>query len=139
MIDPLDEFLGYRLRRASGLMMADLAQTLEPTGLRATEASVLLAIAANPDSGQSDIGRLLGIQRANMTPIIAALLARELVDRSASDGRSHSLRLNAAGEVLAADVKARIITHEARFTRDLDPAERVVLLEQLRKVGGRRL
>jgi DNA-binding MarR family transcriptional regulator len=74
-----------------------------------------------------------------MTPIIAALLARELVDRSASDGRSHSLRLNAAGEVLAADVKARIITHEARFMRDLDPAERVVLLEQLRKVGGRRL
>jgi hypothetical protein len=34
MIDPLDEFLGYRLRRASGLMMADLAQTLDPTGLR---------------------------------------------------------------------------------------------------------
>lgn len=138
MINPLDELLGYRLRRASAVMMTDLARSLEPTGLRPTEASVLLAIAANPAVVQSEIGRALGIQRANMTPIVATLLARGLVDRSASDGRSKSLVLNEWGQALTREVKARIDTHEAQFMPELDADAKQLLLAQLRSVEGAR-
>ncbi|HEX8389607.1 MAG TPA: MarR family transcriptional regulator [Sphingomonas sp.] len=137
MIDPLDELLGYQLRRASAVMMADLTRTLGSLELRATEASVVLAISTNPGATQSEIGRLLGIQRANMAPIVAMLMARDLIDRSASDGRSHQLSLSHEGAGLASQVADAIARHEARFLPDLGMRERGLLLEQLRAVRAR--
>jgi DNA-binding MarR family transcriptional regulator len=138
MIDPLDDLLGYQLRRASAVMMVDLSRTLEPLSLRATEASVILAILANPGATQSEIGRLLGIQRANMAPIVAMLMERALVERSASDGRSHQIHLSPGGTAMAAEVGAAIGQHEARFLPSLDAHARQLLIKQLRSIRVRR-
>ena len=64
--NPLNHHFGYQLRRASALMMADLAKSLEHFDLRTAEASILILIGANPEITQGEIGRILGIQRANM-------------------------------------------------------------------------
>lgn len=89
--NPLEERLGYQLRRASNAMMTELAGRLETLNLRIVEASVLVLIKANPAITQTEIGRSLGIQRANMVPLIAGLMERGLVNRQAADGRSHAL------------------------------------------------
>lgn len=143
--NPLDGLLGYQLRRASTAILADLAHSLADLRLRPTEASVVLLIAANPSITQSEIGRILGIQRANMAPIAAMLTERGVIDRSRADGRSHPLRLSEAGRALSGEIHARIATHEARFLRDLPPTERAALVATLRQVwnadgvGGRAL
>lgn len=135
--NPLDALLGYQLRRASATILADLAQTLDDVALRPTEASVLLLIDRNPGITQSEIGRVLAIQRANMAPIAALLGERGLVERLPADGRSHGLRLSAAGATLARQVRARIDAHEARFLPDLTPAEREALVALVRRVWAR--
>lgn len=134
LIDPLDGYLGYQLRRASAIFMADLANSLAPFALRPTEASALMVIGANPDSTQSDVGRLLGIQRANMAPLIAGLAGRHLIERDAIDGRSQALRLSAAGHETTTAIRAAIEAHEARFLTQLTPGQRQTLIDRLRGV-----
>ena len=138
MHDPLENLLGYQLRRASSVMMADLAASLRDTGLRPVEASVLLVIESSPGCTQSDVGRLLAIKRANMVPLIAGLFKRDLVYRAPVDGRSQALFLSPAGEKLAGEAHRAIDRHEQRF-RELfdDPKchEMLGALRQIRELG----
>jgi hypothetical protein len=62
LTSPLDDLLGYRLRRASMTTMADLMDVIRPFGLSAGEASLLILVGANPGCRQSDVGRSLEIQ-----------------------------------------------------------------------------
>lgn len=132
MRDPLATLLGYQLRRLSVLVMADLAEALAPLDLRSAEATMLFLIAAQPGLTQSDLGRTLGIQRANMAPLIAGLDQRGLLDRAKLDGRSQSLRLTDAGAALCRQAWERVQDHEARLFADLSPGERSRWATQLR-------
>jgi DNA-binding MarR family transcriptional regulator len=134
IVNPLDDMVGYQLRRASVAMFDDLATALADMDLRPTGASILLLVAANPGINQSAIGRLLEIERANMTPQAALLTTRGLVARFASDGRSQGLRLTALGRTVVAKVRARIATHEQRFIAGFSEAEKAALLRALKSV-----
>lgn len=129
--DPFSELLGYHIRRLSQLVMGDLAERLEPFELRPTEASVLFVIAATPGATQSDIGRMLGVKRANMAPMVAALEARGLVNRSAVDGRSQALRLTAEGEAVRTRALDASYENERRVFASLSDADRAALIGKL--------
>ena len=101
MNDPLLELSGYLLRRASAAALNELNDRLAALGLRHTDVSLLLLIRANPGITQSQAGRLLDIQRANMVPVVARLKKRGLIKRTPVDGRSSAIRLTAAGRMLA--------------------------------------
>ena len=122
--DQLDALIGYHLRRASGLLMANLAERLATLGLRPTEASVLVVLHGRPGATQSDIGRQLSIKRANMAPLVAGLSARGLIERADPVGRSHPLRLSAAGSALAAAAAVQMTEHDSDFFGTLDRRER---------------
>ncbi len=129
---PFDRFLGYHLRRASVLVMADLTAALGPLGLKPAEASVLFLIGGHDGITQAEIGRALGIQRANMAPLIAQLMEAGLVAREAVDGRSQALRLTAAGVTVHEQAIAATQAHEARLFGALTEAERTRLIAVLR-------
>jgi DNA-binding MarR family transcriptional regulator len=65
-IDPLKNYPGYSLRRASAGNMAKLARRFAAIDLRPTEATVLMVIDSNPSISQSEIGKMLDIARANI-------------------------------------------------------------------------
>jgi DNA-binding MarR family transcriptional regulator len=132
--DPFDELLGYHLRRLSVLVMADLADTLMPLGLKPATASIILMIGSNPGVTQSEIGRTLGILRANMAPLIAALVKQGLIDRKAVDGRSQALRLSATGRLVHREARAATLAHEDRIFGSLTNAFRAQMISQLRKL-----
>ncbi|MCY1671265.1 MarR family transcriptional regulator [Novosphingobium sp. SL115] len=119
LTNALESRLGYQLRRASAVMMADLARELSDLDLRPAEVTTLLVISENPDCSQTEVGLTLAIKRANMVPIISRLMDRGLVERRRLDGRSHALTLTDAGRKLADDAEDRINKHEARFTEML--------------------
>lgn len=131
LINPVASRLGYRLRRSSSAMMATLGAALELVGMRPVEATILLTIGANPGCIQSDIGRMLGIKRANMVPLITGLIQKNLVQKSPVDGRSFALSLTAEGEDVRGEADAIMSAHERRYTRLLTPeyqdALRIVL------------
>jgi DNA-binding MarR family transcriptional regulator len=124
--------IGYHLRRLSVAVMTDLADSLAPLGLRPAEASVLFMIDANPGITQSDVAKELGILRANMTPLIAALVKRDLIQREPVDGRSQALTLSSRGDALTR--KAWLITrqHENRMFGTLSESARIRVIAQLR-------
>jgi DNA-binding MarR family transcriptional regulator len=136
--DPADSLLGYHLRRVSLQSMADFAVALAPLGLRPADASVLFVIGANPGVTQSQIGRMLAIKRANMTPLVAGLSQRGLLRATPKDGRSHGLRLTTRGSTLCRKARAAADAHDQRFFGALGAADRNRLLAQLRALWHQR-
>ncbi len=136
MRDPLLKFPGYVLRRASSAMMADFAARLEPLGLKTVEATMLQIIRDNPGISQSALGRMLDIQRANMTPMAARLEARGLVRRTPSDGRSLGLELTESGAELADRARDVVETFEAELTARIPEEHRAHFLPALLALWG---
>jgi DNA-binding MarR family transcriptional regulator len=130
--DPLDPLLGYQLRRASTAMFTDLGRSLAPLGLRPQEASVLLLIKANPNITQSEIGKVLAIQRANMAPLAATLDDKGLIAREQVDGRSLGLTVTPAGAAACEEIDAVIAEHERRFVAAMPRALYRQLTDTLR-------
>lgn len=131
MRDPLLQYPGYILRRASTAAMAEFASRIEVLGLRTSEATILQIVAENPGISQSALGRMLDIQRANMTPIAARLEARGLVRRLPSDGRSLGLELTEEGHLLAEKARAIIDRFETDLTNRIPAEHRAHLMPAL--------
>ncbi len=131
LMNPLENLLGYQLRRASQAMLEDLVDTLKDLDLRPTGASVLLLVAANPGITQSRIGQILAIERANMVPMTAKLSAQGLLTRSRADGRSHGLHLTDEGKKITVKIRRRIADHESKFWKHAKAPERIAILRFL--------
>jgi len=123
-VDPLADLLGYQLRRASQTLMAGLTRDLSELALSVVEVSVLLVVKAHPGITQSEIGRLLDIQRANMVPLAAKLFARRLILKESAGGRAILLTLTATGEEAVRTARRAIARHEARILPELGERER---------------
>lgn len=134
LTDPLENRLGYQLRRASAVMMADLGRLLAPLDLTPAEATILILIGANPGCSQSGVGRSLGINRANMVPLIAALLKQGMVEKAPLDGRSQALTLTSAGRAKVEAAQRIIDKHEARFQALLHGSNRDALIAALHAI-----
>jgi DNA-binding MarR family transcriptional regulator len=132
--DPFDTLLGYHLRRASVAVMTDFTTALAPLNLTPAEASVLFVIGAANGVTQAEIGRVLGIQRANMAPLMARLLKARLVKREAVDGRSQALTLSRGGREIHDQARAAAEAHEDRIFGHFSPAERARILVRLREI-----
>lgn len=130
-IDPLKDFPGYALRRASSAVMAGLARRVAAFDLRPTEATVLLVIDANANITQSEIGRMLDIASANMAPLISRLADRELVERQPVDGRSHGLDLTSKGRTLIRRVKKAIESYEDELLAKIPAGQRAAFMAAL--------
>ena len=129
MRDPLPNFPGYALRRAANATAAELASRLGAVGLRQSEASVLMLIAANPGVTASALGRQLGIERANMVPLLKRL--EGLFDRAPIDGKSQGLALTAPGDTRLAEARRIVETFEAELLARVPPEHRAHLLPAL--------
>jgi len=130
-IDPLRHHLGYALRRASAALMAQLAQRFAALDLRPSEATVLMVIDSNPGINPSAIGRMLDIAKANVTPLIARLDERGLLERSPVNGRSHSLRLTSTGRALTKKLQKVVATHETELLLRIPEKQRTAFLTTL--------
>ena len=97
MDDPLLRFPGYALRRAANATAAELSARLAALDLRQSDASLLLLVAVKPGATSSALGRALGVERANMVPLLKRLDEAGLIGREAIDGKSQGLRLTPAG------------------------------------------
>lgn len=119
MHNPVGRHLGYMLRRASSVVMAGLGSSLARIDLRPVEATILSLIATNPGCTQSDLGRMLSIQRANMVPLITGLVARGYICKTPADGRSHALNLTAEGVAKCQEAEAVMDGYETSFAAKL--------------------
>ena len=135
MKNPLDDYLGYHLSRATLAKNSELNGFLKPLGIRHVDASILLYIGANPGITQSSIGRALGIQRANMVPFIARLETRAWIARLPTAGKSQGLTLSKAGLLAAAQVRRAIAQAETAISRIVPVKKKTEMIALLRALS----
>ncbi|NML04361.1 MarR family transcriptional regulator [Sphingomonas sp. G-3-2-10] len=138
-LGPLSGLVGYHLRRASNAFGADFSRALTGTGMRQVLLAILSVVASNPRANQGSVGRVLGIQRANMVALINDLVERGLIDRQVAQGdrRAFALTITAEGRKLLDQCLARIAEHEAEMLSDLSDAERDMLIDLLGRIEAK--
>jgi len=122
MKDPLLKLHGYVLQRASAAAVAELNTRLAPLKLRHAGVALLMLIEACPGITQSQAGRILDIERANMVPFVARLEGRGLIGRRQVDGRSQALELTGRGRMLLRRARRVVAAHETVMLKRV-PAE----------------
>lgn len=115
MLDPLSSLPGYVLSRAAAASLAELNRRLAKIGLRHSDVSLLILVKSNPRLTQSDAGKMLDIQRANMVPLVSRLLDLSLISKEPVDGRSQGLLLTSKGKKLMKEAQAIVDHHEVQL------------------------
>lgn len=138
MNDPLASLPGYLLRRASTASLAELNQRLAEIEINHVDASLLILLGHNPGLTQSEAGRVLGVQRANMVPLIARNEARGWLVRQQVDGRSQGLSLSAEGQEQMQRTRAIIGLFEERLMERVPPELRPHVVPILGYLWGER-
>lgn len=133
---PLDDSVGYWLRRAQLAVFEDFARRFVALKLTPAQFSTLIAIRDNPGRRQSEIAAALGIMRPNFVALLDELERRHLAERapSGADRRAKTLRLTPAGEALLARALAAQDEQKAALGAHIGEAEPKKLIATLRKL-----
>lgn len=136
----LSDVLGYHIAQARVTTMDSFVRHIgQPFGLRTVEYSLLLLLLANGPQAPKRLGQALALSAPNLTLLLDRLQDRGLIrrERSPTDGRSHNILLTDAGRRMADDGAAAAEPMERELDERLSRAERLMLIELLRKVAGR--
>ncbi len=127
--------IGYQLRRVDMLSMEALHEDMARTGVPPGRATALVFIDRHPGCDQTELGRVLGINRASTMAAVNALVALGAVERRPGrDRRSNALHLTDEGRRLRDEIVELTAHHEAEIFHSLTTAERAELFRLLVKV-----
>jgi len=131
MKDPLLTLCGYLLQRAASSALGELNERLAPLGLRHAGVALLMLVEARPGITQSQAGRILDIQRANMVPFVARLEGLGVIRRRQVDGRSQALELTSRGRALLERARRVVASHDAELIERVPEKLRPMVLPVL--------
>jgi DNA-binding MarR family transcriptional regulator len=136
-LGPLEDAVGYLLRRGQLAVFEDFARRFEALRLTPAQFSTLIAIAENPGRRQSDIAAALGVQRPNFVALMDELERRGIAERVrfGADRRANSLRLTPAGAVLLDHALAAQAEQEAAIRALIGEPARRWLLDTLERLS----
>lgn len=132
----LHQFAGYRMKRAYLLIQEDLAQVLEPFGLRTGTFSALAVVMASPGISQTALSEELNIKRSGVVVVVDELERAGVLERRTvkADRRTNSLSVTRAGKRLWEKAEQAVQEHENLLFAELEPAEVAQLRQLLTKV-----
>jgi len=134
---PLDDLIGYQLRRAFLRSNGLFARLADEAGLAPGQYGVLKLIELNPGRSQSEVAAAAGLDRSSLTQLLDQLARRDLIERRPGpDRRTTSLFLTAAGAAVVAAAAARVGEHEAAIRGSLSDDEAGLLLDLLKRLQG---
>jgi DNA-binding MarR family transcriptional regulator len=136
-LGPLDQRLGYALRRAQMAVFADFFDAFKADDIKPAQYSVLTVIANNVGLTQTQVAETLGIQKPNFVTMIRHLEKRGLVKRSATlnDKRSNILSLSNEGQTLLKRLEIIADDHENKIKDHIGESSYEALFGPLLKLG----
>ncbi len=131
----LDAILGLHIRRVHGTIQRHFGDRYGDLGLTQKQVSVLWLVGSHPGIAQTDLARVLDMDRATTMTLVHALEKRALLSRapSASDGRRIAFQLTEDGQALLTRAKSAVREHEEWLTSRFSAHE----LKQLRTLLGK--
>jgi DNA-binding MarR family transcriptional regulator len=135
-VGPLDNLIGYHLRRASAAFSADFGRAMTGTGMRQVLIGILSIVNTRSGVNQGAVGRALGIHRANMVTLVNELTDRGLIAKqvSGNDRRALELSITPAGRTMLQECLERIAAHEENMLGGLSGSDRATLIELLGRI-----
>ena len=132
----LDGLVGYNLKRAYEIVREDFRRALGEDGPAPRMFSALSLIVQFPNVTQSELARMLGIERSGLVAIVDDLEARGYLRRNPvpGDRRARALSPTAAGTEAYERMRGAVRAHEDALLSDLSPEERSVLIDLLRRI-----
>lgn len=136
-LGPLNDRLGYVLRRAQIAVFQDFFASFAAHDIRPAQYSALTIIDANAGLSQTQVADALGIQKTNFVAMIGALEKRGLVRREASpnDRRTYRLFLTDTGQALLAELHRIAEAHDRRIAAIIGQEAFDALFPPLRAVA----
>ena len=134
---PLEDSVGYLLRRAQIVVFQRFFELFAKEALRPAQYSVLTVIEHNPGLSQTRLADALGIKKTNLVAMIDELEERSLARRmpTANDRRSRALFLTPKGKALMLRLHRLDGVIDQRLTQALSAGERRQFCEALRRVA----
>lgn len=131
----LDSLIGYNLKRAYMIVQADFRQALGDDGLTPRIFSVLSLVVEAPGITQSELSKMLSIERSGLVAIVDQLESAGYLERIAvpGDRRVQALSPTTKGKAMHASVLKKVRAHETRLFGELDDEERQQIASILRK------
>ncbi len=132
----LEDLVGYNLKRAYVIVRNDFRRALGEDGLSPRVFSALSLIVNHPNITQSDLARILGIERSGLVAIIDELESRSFVSRKSvpGDRRIQALAPTRPGKAAYVNAIETVRAHEADLLSDLTREETQTLIGLLRKI-----
>lgn len=114
LVNPMDQFVGYKIRRLKHAIISELNDILRIFELRIMDFAILCIVDTNPGLYQNGIARLLGAEPPAVVLALdrleqAGYLVRRLSD---SDRRLRTLHLTPSGKQLHKKVLAKVEQQE---------------------------
>ncbi|MBN9734938.1 MULTISPECIES: MarR family transcriptional regulator [unclassified Pseudonocardia] len=129
---PIAQLLSYRLSRTSSALSRSAAlRYRREFDVSLGEWRAIALIAADPTLTLNRLARRAGLDKAQMSRVVARLSERGLVDRTAGSGRTSQLALTAAGTEVYRGLITAANERDAQFLAALSPDESAVLLRAL--------
>ncbi|MFO7805022.1 MAG: MarR family transcriptional regulator [Paracoccaceae bacterium] len=132
----LEGFIGYNLKRAYVTVQADFRATLGEDGLGPRVFSALSLVVQFPQISQSELARMLGIERSGLVAIVDDLEGRGYLTRATVPGDRRVQALVPTPDGLGAYQSAldAVRQHEDRLLSHLTADEKQTLLHLLQKI-----
>jgi DNA-binding MarR family transcriptional regulator len=132
----LEKQVGYNARRASLSIIGLFMERMDEYELSVVDFSVLSLISHNPGVTSRQLCLTLAILPPNFVNLLASLERRGLVERKPhpTDRRAFGLHLSRAGKSLVRKAEKKVAELEIDATSRLTEAERLTLVELLKKV-----
>ena len=130
------DLLSYRVSRTAGAMSRSAALRYAGFGVSLQEWRTLALLAAGGPLGLTALARAAGLDKAQMSRAVTALVTRGLVRRSPPPGgtRATALSLSRAGQALYARLIGAAAERDRAFRACLAPGELAVLEAALDKL-----
>ncbi len=127
----------HLLHRAEQLASERFAHLVGESGLTLRQFTVLAAISEQPGLSQSDLGRVIGIDRSTLADMMARMENRGWVVRtpSTSDGRAYSVLLGQAGGTMLSATTQHARAADAAILDLLPRTKRRTFLNTLTKLS----
>ncbi|TPE54040.1 MarR family transcriptional regulator [Maribrevibacterium harenarium] len=134
----LNEFLGYRLRRAQMNFFSKFAEVCSDLGISPGLFAVLAIVERNPGLTQTAVAQVLGNDRSAMVAAVDKLEHKNLLERrpAKNDRRSYALFMTEHGTEFFATLVERVTSYENEMAKRLkDEDERLWLLDVLERLA----
>lgn len=132
----LEDLIGYNLKRAYVIVQSDFRDALGKDGLSARVFSALSLTVEYPNITQSELARMMGIERSGLVAIVDELEERGYLQRAPvpGDRRVQALVPTDGGRQAYAAAIEVVRTHEHRLFEGMTEEEKSTLLTLLKKI-----